>query len=66
MTMVGRDDHVSCSLGLDCCSLRKRARARTIGSDQVTLASFCRQRTTAGMGVSGKLLGQLVTPTSPT
>ena len=25
--LVGRDNHVSCSLGLDCCPLRKRVRA---------------------------------------
>jgi hypothetical protein len=42
------------------------AETRPVCRDQATLASFCRQRTTAGIGVSGKLLGQLVTPTSPT
>jgi hypothetical protein len=34
-----------------------------------TRSSFCRQRvalTTSGIGVSGKLVFQLVTPTSPT
>ena len=31
-----------------------------------TLSSFCRQRTIFGIGVSGKLVFQLVTPTSAT
>ena len=35
-------------------------------TDHATLASFCRQRTIFGIGVSGKLVFQLVTPTSPT
>jgi hypothetical protein len=29
---------------------------------QMTRSSFCRQRTTFGIGVSGKLVFQLVTP----
>ena len=33
---------------------------------QVTFSSFWMQRTTGGIGVSGKLVFQLVTPTSPT
>jgi hypothetical protein len=33
---------------------------------QLTFSSFCRQRTTFGIGVSGKLVFQFVTPTSPT
>ena len=31
-----------------------------------TLSSFCRQRTTVGIGVSGKLFFHSMTPTSPT
>jgi hypothetical protein len=33
---------------------------------QATFSSFWMQRTTGGIGVSGKLVFQLVTPTSPT
>ena len=42
------------------------ARSRQFGQ---TFSSFCRQRTdltSSGIGVSGKLVFQLVTPTSPT
>jgi hypothetical protein len=35
------------------------------GRRYATFSSFCRQRTTFGIGVSGKLVFQLVTPTSP-
>src|SRR4051794_3208093 len=42
-----------------------RARQRSpLG--QTTFSSFWMQRTTGGIGVSGKLVFQLVTPTSPT
>src|SRR4051812_16428017 len=36
------------------------------GENGYTLSNFCRQRTTSGRGASGKLVGQSVTPTSPT
>ena len=44
-------------------------RAMTVLQDYETLSSFCRQRitlTSGGIGVSGKLVFQSVTPTSPT
>src|SRR3954453_20988875 len=40
-------------------------RAGGLPKAYVTRSSFCRQRTIFGIGVSGKLVFQLVTPTSP-
>jgi hypothetical protein len=46
----------------------RRMSGRTTASRaaQETFSSFWMQRTTGGIGVSGKLVFQLVTPTSPT
>ena len=45
---------------------RKRAPLPTLQAEhQLTFSSFCKHRTTFGIGVSGKLVFQLVTPTSP-
>jgi hypothetical protein len=57
--------HLTACGGMDCSSLSLLAMTFYAG----ILSSFCRQRatfTSAGISVSGKLVFQSVTPTSPT